>query len=409
MTIRFHCPKCHQALQLKENMAGKRIRCPRCHEVSTTPATAVTSSPAVPAPEVVEPIESIATEPAPARAQSKPPAVPEIEAPRSVAQWQGALSPRIESEYQPSGRSSASAVGMMTAGTLLGAALAELAAALALLATWGVYLLLASFVDWMAGATNRVFIILPFLITLLTAVGYGGACALGGGILAIVVVELGKSGKNRSALIPALFSAVATLPVLLSISFWMRWTFAPGLASLALLGESTMADLQQYGDSIIITGAIVVFCLGGSVVAWLVAVNAVKEARYCEVCQEFLGTIGTAHVPIAHAPQVADSLDAHDYTALATHADAAAPTVEEFNKRSFVQSEVNPPHCVLGLYLCPSCGEGYLEASAHAEEIVNTETKQKKEATWKFRSVFLSKVEGIVVREGLFPQSPAPP
>src|SRR6516162_1857998 len=104
MPIRFHCPKCDQALQLKEDMAGKRVRCPRCNEISTAPAPVTVVTPSPPAA-VVEPIEAIAPAPTPAGPQAVvPPLSPAVEAPRSVAEWQQALTPQIESEYRPSGR-----------------------------------------------------------------------------------------------------------------------------------------------------------------------------------------------------------------------------------------------------------------------------------------------------------------
>src|SRR5947209_4735769 len=80
------------------------------------------------------------------------------------------------------------------------------AAAAILLATWGLYALMAGFADWMAGATNRIFIVLPFLITFFAFVGLMGACAVGGAALASITVEFGKMSKNRSALIPAVIS-----------------------------------------------------------------------------------------------------------------------------------------------------------------------------------------------------------
>jgi hypothetical protein len=293
----------------------------------------------------------------------------------------------------------------MVVGLLPGAAIAEIVAALILLLTWGIYLLLAGFAEWMAGATNRILIILPFLITFFAFVGFAGACAAGGAIVGAITVEFGKMSKNRSAVIPALLSAVASLPVLLSVSLWLRWTYAPGLASLALLGDAGMADLEKYGNSTIVTWIIYAVCGMGSLVAGFAAINFVKEARFCENCQEFHTQVGTAHLPIAHAPAVADILDTHDYASLRAYAEEASPTLDEFRARRIEQSDVGPPYCVLTLHLCPGCGEGYLETSAHAEEIVKADTKEKKEATWKFRSVAVSKEEGAVVRDGLFTPS----
>jgi Zn-dependent protease with chaperone function len=51
MPIRFHCPACDAAIQVKEALAGKQGRCPRCKEAVRVPDGAPTpSAPAEPAP-----------------------------------------------------------------------------------------------------------------------------------------------------------------------------------------------------------------------------------------------------------------------------------------------------------------------------------------------------------------------
>src|SRR5262249_38950447 len=51
MPIRFHCPACDAAIQVKEALAGKQGRCPRCNMAVRVPGGAgAPSTPAEPVP-----------------------------------------------------------------------------------------------------------------------------------------------------------------------------------------------------------------------------------------------------------------------------------------------------------------------------------------------------------------------
>ena len=404
MSIRFTCPKCGMQLALKDEFAGHKVRCPKCKEVTTAP------NPPAPVPITVPP-------PAlPAAAAPTPITVAptDDDLPRTVAQWQQALPAYLESQYVPSGRTSAGAVGAMVGAMVPGIVCGWVVTALTLLLTWVVCAGLFQVTDWLANMSNRILIILPLMISFLALVGLGLACVLGGAAVAAVVTEIGKWQKNRNRLIPALLSAAAAVPTLLTATLWLGWTFRPWLAAIAYLaGDVKKEDLVGMGESSIVTYLTLAFCFLGAAVTAVIADRFVQDARFCETCQEF-HKAQSVYLPLVHAPELAAILDARNFTRLQAYVGEAHHTLDSLHESPAVAGGATPGvsttvdelkvnlHCQLSLYLCPGCGEGYLEADAHAEEVVKADTKEKKEENWKFRSLAVSAEEGDAARKALF-------
>jgi hypothetical protein len=335
--------------------------------------------------------------------------------------WQRELPILLESVYRPSGRTTGGAIGRMLAAAPAGAVLGWLAGALVLFLTCGACFLMFELMSWMAGLTGRFLVIIPVFITLLDLAGIIIAFILAGALVAIVVAEAGKSGQNRNVFIPAALSALAAAPVMLTLCLWMGWLVRPYLPCIVLVAETVeIDDALRMGDSEIVLYLLLLTSISGVVAAAVVGRSQVHEARYCEECQESYSPGRSVFLHLSRGADLAAILDARNFESLREYSAECCPTPAAFRERLTheygaalaITPSLHPvlnyqagEHCKLTLHTCPQCGQGYLEAEAHAEEPAAGPKKAKTEKKWKFRSVYLSPAEAKLVAEILLPQA----
>lgn len=167
-----------------------------------------------------------------------------------------------------------------------------------------------------------------------------GACLLGGWICARINAWAARVAKNRGPISIGLFSAYGGI----TSATVCRWTM-PAFVHISLVegaAREMMGTVLGTGFvGWIFTG---LFVLGTGLVAFGCGVWTTKDAKFCELCNEFMGVDVLPGMSLELAEQLVGQMNAGEL-------DAACKTVE-----TCTGSVVHP-----SLSRCSHCGQAYLE------------------------------------------------
>jgi hypothetical protein len=408
MKIEVICPRCKTAVRCDPALLGKRLPCPKCD-------TALTVRPAPPAEAPVLdalPVEEEVAEALPAEAEEVAEALPVEEelgpgrpisparAGRRFARAAGidpdepaeqevmdegdadrqrqirkAKLPEVSSAYRPSGALPAGALGSLALGALLGAPAALLAEAVAG-AVAGAVLGLLYVLNVAAAVLGVVYCLAVVLLAVAALAALVAPFAAGGWAAARVTAGLGRMGNNRNARAAAVLAALsAGLSVAAAAALFVAFGKGP-------LDERGLFGTRPGGLDVVylIVGA--VGAVVAMAVAWYVAAERVREAKFCEGCGQFMGEVEIKRLCLGGVWAVVRALAEKNTTAAA----------------GLLHSADGQDGKVM-LFTCPVCGKAYVEVTALFKARWREKKKQQEtEDSWRVASVELTAEEADLFR-----------
>jgi len=278
--------------------------------------------------------------------------------------------PVTESAYQPSGKLPVSALGSMLLGAgvaIIAALLAELvggaaaAAIIAIMAAINLAIACVGFIVYIAVIAGVIIGVLALALPFIA----------GGWTAARVTTYFGQLGKNRNETVASVLSIAATAVSI--VILWVAYYFV-GERLIEMLKIEVLSDatLQWIGHGVMGVGGLL---------AMLVSLGAassyVKDAKFCEECEEFMEEtelrtlgVGAVHGMVValkeRRPEVAAGLLCCD------PGDDGKVT----------------------LFHCPTCDAGYVEISLMFKaKYTENASEQTREETWRVASESLDEYE----------------
>lgn len=375
------CPGCKLRLQYSDDLEGEPGVCPECAHLILPPVGKEDKAPADRALRKVKPLDDCLDD---LRRQGKalarendirlrdrldPEFADKTEVEARLTELKKDL-PEKESAYQPSGKLPASALGAM----LLGAGVAVGAALLAEIVGGAI----AAAIIALLVAINLAIACVGFIVFIAVIIGVVvGVIALaipfvaGGWTAARVITYFGQMGKNRNESVASLLSMGATAVSILIV--WVVYFFV-GPKLIEALEVEAVSDsvLQWIGHGIVgVGGLLAVFIALGS------ASTYVKDAKFCEECEEFMEE---AELKTLDAGAIHGMVLAFQEAKTAVAAGMLCCDKGEDGK--------------VMLFHCPTCDAGYLELNLQFKARWQEDgSEQTREETWRVASLPLDEYE----------------
>ena len=318
----------------------------------------------------------------------------DVESARNALAVARQLLPAVESAYVPSGSVSLLGLLMLVMGGVLGTGLAVIGGALVWLAGGVAVKILVG----LSGALFE-FCELPLILLLLTVLvalfAYLLRILAVGWVVAFVIAQFGKIGKNRNVPAAAVLALVAgglagvvlvsaapqffpdlDLSTVEELAIEEPGTLIAGLDSLsgALAYWGRDGKWNRYLN---IAGAILI-----ALMACSQAADHVGRQKFCEKCSDYMVSTVLGRSSWQEGQRVAHAHWQKDFTAL---------------KSLLRPGRVGP--CETTLYTCPRCWEGYVESTAEFFWSHKAEDRDDQvDDAWLFASTMVGRYDVRVLR-----------
>lgn len=317
------------------------------------------------------------------------------DADQELLRWKR-LMPLVKSLYQPSGILPFPAFVYMVVGVVLGALaggiVGIIVANLGLLATYA----LGFLTKWLADATGRVFCCPAILSLLVLLAGYFFSF-MGAGVAAgLCVTGMGKNGKNRNVTAAALLGTVSA--ALAAVAYVQCYLF---FESDARSSQDVLGKINEYLSGATPQSNITQEILNGgfsfwgtavgvliaTISAWVTSVQEVHGAKFCEECQCYMGKRALRKVSFLGMRLLAKPV-----------------VLQSMESVVMVMDQGEGAEGVPLLFVCPTCGKGYFEVSAHFEQHWKTIKKdgtskaEEKKETWLVASRAMGAMDTEMLR-----------
>ncbi len=253
--------------------------------------------------------------------------------------------PPVQSAYKPSGKLPTKALGLMIVGTLPGVPAGIVAGVI----TEGLGALLTVFCVWVTetlGSLIWILLGLPYILMFLNPIFTFIAMYITIGIgSSIIVVNMGRLGKNRNITMAILFSVISGLIAAIAFGFLINRHL------LIIISAITNFELDSIPTIHLLNPKIVGWALVGYIITVVSAItftrNKVFAAKFCENCELYMSPWQLNPTTFKESQQIIDHLKVGN-------TDKAAIIFRDHHSHDMDEGTAT-------IFTCPKCGLGYLD------------------------------------------------